>query len=811
MRRPLLAAALFYAAGVALGDWFEPPLPALFAVSFALGIAALCLRPARWLLVPAFLTATGWTNFQRQAAPLDPQDLRRLLDERPAIVTARGQLTSAPEQRWTERLGERRVRSLATLDLEALCRDHEWQPASGRVLASTPDLPGDAFFPGRRIEITGVLQPPPGPDAPGLFDYRAHLARRGIHYVLRSAGPEEWRIADRPGNHPRPPLATRFCAWAQTTLGRGLPAVDQPLQLQWAMVLGWRTALTDEVAEPFMRSGTMHIFAISGLHVVLLANMLVAVLRVLQLPRGGCGLLVAPALWFYTAATGWQASAIRATLMMTIVIGSWSLRRPADLLNSLCGAAFLILLWEPSQLFQASFQLSFFVVLSLALLQPPLERLRQRWLAPDPLQAEDHQPRWRRLAATRGRWLWNAATTSLASWLGSWPLIASYFHLVTPVSLLANLVIVPISSLALCSGLASLAVGAWWPGLAELFNHAGWFYMWAMIDLSERFAHLPGAWWHIQSPTALVYLAYYGTLGAWLTGAFHRPTLRCWCLLSLGAVVAIAGARHWHHRSDWHIHVLPAHGGDTLWIEGPGRRDDTLLDTGDALSAEFLTAPWLRAQGVNRLPHLVLSHGDARHVSGATNILEQFRPRSVSTGPIRSRSPAYRKIQDGLARNEIPGHPLRRGDRWGPWTVLHPAGEDRFPLADDQALVLRLEVHGLRVLLCSDLGSEGQRVLVERESDLRADIVIAGMPGRNEPLGDALLDAIQPRLILLSASGTPANERVSRTLESRLQRHRIPWFTTGTHGALSLRITPHGPHRAVFQPFHSPSRPWPLP
>ena len=150
-----------------------------------------------------------------------------------------------------------------------------------------------------------------------------------------------------------------------------LPVEDEELRLLWAMTLGWKTALTDEVSEPFMRSGTMHIFAISGLHIALIAGILVAVLRAAQLPRGACGALIVPVIWFYTAATGWQSSAIRSTIMMTVIIAGWSLRRPSNLLNSLAASGFIILVWEPSQLFQASFQLSFFVVLSIALLLPP--------------------------------------------------------------------------------------------------------------------------------------------------------------------------------------------------------------------------------------------------------------------------------------------------------------------------------------------------------------------------------------------------------------------------------------------------------
>src|SRR5439155_20797297 len=157
--------------------------------------------------------------------------------------------------------------------------------------------------------------------------------------------------------------------------------------------------------------------------------------RVLQVRRGWCGCLVLPLIWAYTGVTGWQASAIRSTVMMTIVIAGWSLRRPSDLLNSLAAAGLIILVWDPQQLFQASFQLSFFVVLSIALLLPPLEKVRQRLLQTDPFLPPELRPRWRRWLDGPVRFVTTSIATSLAAWVGSLPLIAYYLHLFTPTSL----------------------------------------------------------------------------------------------------------------------------------------------------------------------------------------------------------------------------------------------------------------------------------------------------------------------------------------------------------------------------------------
>src|ERR1035441_10217753 len=154
--------------------------------------------------------------------------------------------------------------------------------------------------------------------------------------------------------------------------------------------------------------------------------------RALRLPRAVCGLVLIPLIWFYTGLTGWPASAIRATVMLSVVLIGWALRRPSDLINSLFAAALIILIWEPRQLFQAGFQLSFFVVLCIILILPALRELGRRLTAPDPLLPEELRPRWRRPLQVPAEYVGDLSLTSLAAWIGSLPLVAYYFHIVTP-------------------------------------------------------------------------------------------------------------------------------------------------------------------------------------------------------------------------------------------------------------------------------------------------------------------------------------------------------------------------------------------
>ena len=670
MKRPLVPVALFYGGGIILAEFIQPPLAALFLLALALAAVSLSWSRAPHWLLWTLLVCAGWANQASRTGIVSPLDLRRLQGSPAELVSLRGRLDGTPAQRVFPRAEGESARSLAQLDVTHWLRaGADWEPAFGRVLVLTPGRLPNSFFGGQEVEIAGVLSPPPGPVAEGLFDYRSYLRRQGIYFQLKAESTGDWRLLSGPA---RPPWSDRFLAWAQANLARGLPEEDEALHLLWAMTLGWKTSLTQEIYEPFMRSGTMHIFAISGLHIALIAGILVSLLRVLQLPRGACGWLILPLIWGYTGATGWQPSAIRSTIMMSVIILGWSLHRPSDLVNSLAAAAFIILLWDPQQLFGASFQLSFFVVLSIALLLPPLERVYDGWLAYDPLLPPELVPRWRRRLQIPLRWVAASLATSLAAWLGSLPLTAYYFHLFSPITLPANLLIVPLSGMALACNLGSLLCGSWLPWLTELFNHSAWFWMSSMLRLSDWAELVPCAYAYVAGPCALDFLVYYSLLILSLSGWLWVPQRRRWVLAGLSLVFLLYAALYLASRQVAHLTLVPVNGGAVMYWQGSARADQLLIDSGDTNSVPFTTKPFLRAQGVNRLTGLLLTHGDVHHVGGAETLADLFKPDLICASPIRFRSPVYRRAIEAFERDPERLRRLSLNDRMGSWTVLHP-------------------------------------------------------------------------------------------------------------------------------------------
>ena len=245
------------------------------------------------------------------------------------------------------------------------------------------------------------------------------------------------------------------------------------------------------------------------------------------------------------------------------------------------------------------------------------------------------------------------------------------------------------------------------------------------------------------------------------------------------------------------VTILPLNNGHAVYLQPPGSRNDWLIDCGNESSVQTVVKPFLRAQGVNQLANLVLTHGEISYSGGAKPVLDLFRPRNIYLSPEHFRSPEYVKFAAAITNQPALREPIQAGSRLGPWTVLYPDPARHFAVADDNALVLRAEINGIRILLCSDLGHAGQNALFDRNlsNDLRADIVVAGIPFKTEPLSDALLDAIQPRVIIIANS---IKQPVTLELRDRLNRRNIPIFYTSKSDAVTLTIRPgHWEARAM--------------
>jgi competence protein ComEC len=394
------------------------------------------------------------------------------------------------------------------------------------------------------LAVVGVLAALPADPPRHSFD--GYLANAGMNFRLTRG--RVVATVQPPGAYHkfcRRALA-RFAAILTLGVGEKRPEIAGVLR---AMLLGQQHELSDEQGTLFMRSGTMHLFAISGLHIGVIAVGLHALLALLRLPGGVRFVLSGIALWLYVDITGGTPSAVRAFLMVTLLQASLLLRAPGNPLAALGLSAFIVVVVWPLQIFSASFQLSYGIVAALLLLGLPLsDAWTDRW----PLFAALPKATWRwyhHALDDLHRKCVAAVAIGVASTLVSTLLGVFYFNLFTPAALLANLVLIPVSSLVILGGFAALVVGL--PGggaVAALFNHATVLVLWG-IDAGVRVCvALPHAWKTAEftapwiGPVAV--LALFAALGAGYLARWRPRAGGWWPPLAIVVLTLVLGVTY---------------------------------------------------------------------------------------------------------------------------------------------------------------------------------------------------------------------------------------------------------------------------
>ncbi len=363
----------------------------------------------------------------------------------------------------------------------------------GMLLALRGDTP---FTEGDLVRVRFAPREGAPPPRPGRVDRAAWMRSRGGSMAADYLGgerlghPFSWASLRGVARGIRDELARVF-------LPPGTEA-DARRQVLAALVLGAREHAEPETMLSFRRSGCLHAFAVSGQHVALFAGILWALFRLLRVPPGTARWVQLGVLGLYVVVTGFSVPAVRAYVMLAVLLLGMALRRRVYLVNAWCFAALLVLLVEPWQLANAGFLLSFAIYAAIAV-GVRLCMGNSRWLGPDafiPRRLFTRAERWRAAAdyALRG-----TVVISFCAWLVSLPLTAWLFHSFNTLGFLTNVLVAPLVLAVMVAGLAMLAL-AWLPCLGALVSSAALGASGLLLGFSGVMGSLPGAYVPACSP-----------------------------------------------------------------------------------------------------------------------------------------------------------------------------------------------------------------------------------------------------------------------------------------------------------------------
>src|SRR5947207_6797289 len=424
-RQPFLGLAISAMVGILAADHWPNQSTVVAAILAAVAIVAWFSR--RSLVVYA-LVAIGFFFLHSERTIDSPgMQLARALGNEPRPVTVCGAVITEPK------ISERGSASFL-VQAESIEIDGETSKCRAKLLVRWRH---DIEF-GDEVKLFGTAQPVDGPRNPGEFDMRAYLAREDVYRSVILRYPENGIVLNHSGRNRILRAAQKSRAWMQATICRGLEYSPDVTGAINGMVLGLRHQTSEDIEEPFQQTGTLHLFAVAGLHVGIVARLLWILATVARLPRKWATTLIIPALLFYAAITGLHTSSVRAAVMSAVLLGGFIVERKAFEFNSLAAAATLILCWDTNELFSAGFQLSFCVVGAILLLHEPTFQFLQRRFATDPFLPRSLFTARRRALKKVATWIARAASVCFAARLRGLALVIRCDDLVTRLRLLAR-------------------------------------------------------------------------------------------------------------------------------------------------------------------------------------------------------------------------------------------------------------------------------------------------------------------------------------------------------------------------------------
>ncbi len=618
--------------------------------------------------------------------------------------------------------------------------------------------PRGSVQPGR-VTLRGELALAAGKRNPGGFDYRAYLLRRGVWGQV---------FVDEVLEHESARLGVR--SRLRRAVAVGLP--EQEAALALAIHLGVRDDL-GELRELFADSGLAHLLALSGLNVAILVAALGFALRPLGLWRYPA--LMAIVVGFLLVVEP-SPSVFRAGVMALVVLLSlWLGGGRLEVGPTLALSALGLLLWNPSWLFDISFQLSYLAVAGLLVFVQPVT---ERFLG------KRHLSEWHWKQLTLG-----AVVVSLAAQAATLPLIASAFGSLPILSALVNVLAVPIASALVPLGFVVALVGLVSLPLAALLNKLALLLYKALIWIAAWGAALPNLVW--GEIAWLGYALYYLALLALALVAWKQ--LRLWQGLLVVLVAGLCSLAARPPNPAPEIIFLDVGQGDSTLIRLPGRQE-ILVDGGGSPFSDFdvggrTVLPALKALGVDELELVIVTHTDADHMEGVVSVLAAIPVNELAIGVRSDGDPLFDKLMETAARRGVPVIALTRGESLslGEATldIFHPS---RFPYEadNDNSVSFVLRYRGVpKALFMGDLSVNAERGFAVPD----VDIVMAAHHGSGSSTSAALLRAAQPETVVLSY-GRNTYSHPHPELMARLEASGALIRETFEEGAIRLPLAP---------------------
>jgi competence protein ComEC len=688
------------------------------------------------------------------------------------------------------------VRTRLRLQLYGIRDKVDWVSVAGQVDVFLHEMNGE-FRSGDHLQVQGKLFGLKPPTNPGQFDFENYMRSQGRFATIHTYDSHSVQMLDRPDHWAGAQLLSRIRRRLNEVAWRLIDGDEAGFAS--AILLGNREQLSPNRRAAFLETGTAHLLAISGLHVGILAASIFLLCRLGLVGRRKCLIATIAFVLFYMWLVEFRPTVVRAAILISLFcIGRLAGQR-AYSFNLLAASGWIVLLINPSDLFGVGPQLSFLAVATLVFARDWIWWPRSK----DPIKQliASSRPGWLRWVYRLGRSFRATALASALIWVCAAPLVAWHFHLVAPVGLILNpLLMLPIAC-GLYAGAATLMFG-WlsdWP--ARFF---GWVCELALggiesaiqlaqaLPLSHFWSAGPPLWSVIVFYVLLFWCGVHPSTripGRWVVGVGLAWLAFGWLLPAQVSTVQRSPVE----QSMVCTFADVGHGTSAL-VQFPNGKN-LLYDCGSFSSSRYglqNVSSVLWTQNIVHLDAVVLSHADVDHFNAMPGICERFSIGVVYVSPqmLNSDSESVAVVKKAIENYGIPLREITSGDETRlngePFTIEVLSPSDAEPGSNDNAdsLVLRVSSLGRSVLLPGDLEAERLEKLLKLPP-VQSDVVMLAHHGSPNSQPRAFIEWCQPEIVVASCG----RGRLKQEVETAVAALPCQFFRTDRDGAIRIKMT----------------------
>lgn len=783
---PLIYLSCAWVAGIFLGAKFNPPLALILTSLIPLPLL-LVFRQHRKVIILISLCLvvlfSGAFRFQ-SSQPTVNENCLQFYNNR-ETVAIKGMVNADPE-----------VRDKTThlhLSATAIKLDEDWHEVSGTALLFVPRYPTYKY--GDVLLVTGRLETPPELND---FDYKGYLAHQGIYST--TTYPEIEILESGKGFKPLESVYSLRNRLSQS-LAEVLP--EPQASLAQGIVLGIRGNIPSSVKADFARTGTAHLLAISGLHLSILAGILISAGIWLFGRRHYLYIWLALGIiWLYAVITGMHPPVVRGAIMASLFLTAELLGRQRSAITCLAFAAAIMVDISPQILWSASFQMSFMAMAGLIFLAPHFQAIGRR--AVKATLGED------RPAVPIANFTTDSFIVALGAIIGVWPLVAYYFGIISFVGPPATFLTLPalpgiIITGALAGGLGLIALP-----VAQVIGWLAWLLLSYLLAVVKALAAFPASFLEVTYFNPGIVWAYYLTLGLalWLNSRRRQASTlttkyltlarsginkmtdlvaklpKKWVIPSLLAVaILISVAAATMPDNNLHISFLDVGQGDAILIHKGNQQ--VLVDGGPSPQAITLELSPKMPFWDRTIELVVLTHPSADHVTGLVEVLNRYQVKQVLYPDLDYDSSIYDKWLGLVKAKNIKYTIAQAGQEidLGDGVVIEVLNPPITPLSDTESdvdnngVVLRITMGEVSFLLTADIMWEAEFELIAHRASLNSTGLKVAHHGSDTSTTPEFLAVVNPRVAVISVGednpfGHPSQEVIAR-LEEKLGSENI--------------------------------------